>query len=194
MALFIYLIIFSTEYCKAENYIVKNVEIIEPYSVNFKKNKIIDKAFKSAFNVLIAKIVISDDLNEVKNVNTLLIKSMVDSFTITDEQPENYQLDQGKKVLNESHIKNSATTNMILGLEKGSLQSHETNSQVPRSNVVHGKNSNLQYGRILQQDKLKLYSANDAQGGIFNNFFDLCHHRPFIEPQCMIMIFYSAWH
>ena len=65
---------------------VKNVEIIEPYTVNFKKNKIIDKAFKSAFNILIAKIVISDDLNEVKYVNTKLIKSMVDSFTITDEQ------------------------------------------------------------------------------------------------------------
>ncbi len=86
MALFIYLIIFSTEYSKAKNFIVKNVEIIEPYGVNFKKNKMIDKAFRSAFNVLIAKILISDDLNEIKNVNTLLIKSMVDSFTITDEQ------------------------------------------------------------------------------------------------------------
>ena len=86
MALFIYLIIFSTEYSKAKNYIVKNVEIIEPYSINFKKNKMIDKAFKSAFDVLIAKIVISDDLNDVKNVNTMLIKSMVDSFIITDEQ------------------------------------------------------------------------------------------------------------
>ena len=86
MALFIYLIIFSTEYSKAKNYIVKNVEIIEPYSINFNKNKMIDKAFRSAFDVLIAKIVISDDLNEVKNVNTMLIKSMVDSFIITDEQ------------------------------------------------------------------------------------------------------------
>ena len=53
-------------------------------------------------------------------------------FTITDEHPENYQLDQGKKILNDSHIKNSVTTNMIHGLEKGSLQSHETNSQVPQ--------------------------------------------------------------
>ncbi len=86
MVLFIYLIIFSTEYSKAKNYIVKNVEIIEPYSINFNKNKMIDKAFRSAFDVLIAKIVISDDLNEVKNVNTMLIKSMVDSFIITDEQ------------------------------------------------------------------------------------------------------------
>ena len=84
MALFIYLIIFSTEYSKAKNYIVKNVEIIEPYGVDFKKNKMIDKAFRSAFNVLIGKILISDDLNEIKNVNTMLIKSMVDSFIITD--------------------------------------------------------------------------------------------------------------
>ena len=92
---------------------VKNVEIIEPYSVNFKKNKIIDKAFKSAFNILIAKIVISDDLNEVKYVNTKLIKSMVDSFTITDEQfIENSYLAkinvsfEKKKVLNFLYKKN----------------------------------------------------------------------------------------
>ncbi len=84
--MFIYLTIFSTEYSKAKNYIVKNVEIIEPYGVNFKKNKIIDKAFRSAFNILIAKIIISDDLNKIKNVDTMLIKSMVDSFTIADEQ------------------------------------------------------------------------------------------------------------
>ena len=113
MALFIYLIIFSTEYSKAKNYMVKNVEIIEPYSVNFKKNKIIDKAFKSAFNILIAKIVISDDLNEVKYVNTKLIKSMVDSFTITDEQfiENNYLAKinvsfEKKKVLNFLYKKN----------------------------------------------------------------------------------------
>ncbi len=92
---------------------VKNVEIIEPYSVNFKKNKIIDKAFKSAFNILIAKIVISDDLNEVKYVNTKLVKSMVDSFTITDEQfiENNYLAKinvsfEKKKVLNFLYKKN----------------------------------------------------------------------------------------
>ena len=113
MALFIYLTIFSTEYSKAKNYMVKNVEIIEPYSVNFKKNKMIDKAFRSAFNVLIAKIVISDDINEIKNVNTMLIKSMVDSFTIIDEQfiENNYLAKinvsfEKKKVLNFLYKKN----------------------------------------------------------------------------------------
>ena len=30
--------------------------------------------------------ILDGDLNEIKNVNTMLIKSMVDSFTITDEQ------------------------------------------------------------------------------------------------------------
>ena len=93
-------------------------------------------------------------------------------FTITDEQPENYQLQQGKKVLNESHIKKAATTSLVHGLEKGCLQSHETNTQLPESNIINGKNKNLHYGRIFKQDKLKLYSANDAQGGLLNNFFD----------------------
>ena len=113
MALFIYLTIFSTEYSKAKNYMVKNVEIIEPYSVNFKKNKMIDRGFRSAFNILIARIVISDDLNEIKNNNTMLIKSMVDSFTITDEQfiENNYLAKinvsfEKKKVLNFLYKKN----------------------------------------------------------------------------------------
>ena len=113
MVLFIYLTIFSTEYSKAKNYIVENVEIIEPYGVDFKKNKMIDKAFRSAFNVLIAKILISDDLNEIKNVNTMLIKSMVDSFIITDEQfiENNYLAKinvsfEKKKVLNFLYKKN----------------------------------------------------------------------------------------
>ena len=113
MALFIYLTIFSTEYSKAKNYIVENVEIIEPYSVNFKKDMIIDRAFRSAFNVLIAKIVISDDLNQVKKVNTKFIKSMVESFTITDEQfiENNYLAKinvsfEKKKVLNFLYKKN----------------------------------------------------------------------------------------
>ena len=111
--MFIYLTIFSTEYSKAKNYIVENVEIIEPYGVDFKKNKMIDKAFRSAFNVLIAKILISDDLNEIKNVNTMLIKSMVDSFIITDEQfiENNYLAKinvsfEKKKVLNFLYKKN----------------------------------------------------------------------------------------
>ena len=93
-------------------------------------------------------------------------------FTITDQQPENYQLDQGKKILDESHIKNSITKNIIVGLEKGSLQSHETNSQVMQNDVVNGKNKNLHFGRILHQDKLKLHSASNQQGDIFNKFFD----------------------
>ena len=102
-------------------------------------------------------------------------------FTITDEQPENYQLDQGKKILNNSHIRNSITKNVIHGLEKGSLQSHETNSQITQNDVVNGKNKSLHFGRILQQDKLRLHSANNTQGGIFNKFFDSLKNSVDIE-------------
>ena len=70
-------------------------------------------------------------------------------FTITDEKPENYQLDQGKKILNHVHNQNSKGRNIIVGLEKGSLQSHETNSQITNNDNVTRKSKSLDYGRIL---------------------------------------------
>ena len=51
-------------------------------------------------------------------------------FTITNEKPENYQLDQGKQIINDVNNKKYKHNNIIVGLEQGSLQSHETTSQV----------------------------------------------------------------
>ena len=82
--MFIYLIIFSTDYSKAKNYIVENIEVIEPYDVNFNKNKIIDEAFVSAFDLLISKIVISYELKKIENIDLSLTKKIVDSFSITN--------------------------------------------------------------------------------------------------------------
>ena len=173
MALFIYLIIFSTEYSKAKNYIVKNVEIIEPYSINFKKNKMIDKAFRSAFDVLIAKIVISDDLNNVKNVNTMLIKSMVDSFIITDEQfiENNYLAKinvsfEKKKVLDFLYKKNITPAipldkkiiflPILINLNSNDLSIYLNNKFYSNWNKFLGQSELLTY--ILPSEDLEDYS------------------------------------
>ena len=107
------MIIFSTDYSKAKNYIVENIEVIEPYDVNFNKNKIIDEAFISAFDLLISKIVISYELKKIENIDLSLTKSMVDSFSITNERfiDNNYfakinVLFEKKKVLNFLYEKN----------------------------------------------------------------------------------------
>ena len=64
-------------------------------------------------------------------------------FSITNEKPENYQLDQGKQIMNDINNKKHKHNNIIVGLEKGSLQSHETNSQVLQRDSVHSKNKSL---------------------------------------------------
>ena len=109
----IYLIIFSTDYSKAKNYLVENIEIIEPYDVNFKKKTVIDKAFISAFDLLIFKIVNSNDLKDAKSINLNNIKYMIDSFSISDESiiENNYSakinvLFEKKKVLKYLYNKN----------------------------------------------------------------------------------------
>ncbi len=108
-----YLIIFSTDSLKAKNYIIENIEIIEPYDVNFKKKTVIDKAFISAFDLLISKIVTSNELKKTKNIELSRIKSMVDSFSITNEKfiENKYStkidvLFEKKKVLNYFYEKN----------------------------------------------------------------------------------------
>ena len=93
-------------------------------------------------------------------------------FTITNEKPENYQLHQGKQIMNDINNKKHKHNHIIVGLEKGSLQSHETNSQVLQQDAVHSKNKSLDYGRIMNQSKLQLNSANVGQGNIFNKLFD----------------------
>ena len=51
--------VFSTVIAKAKTYNVEKVEIIEPYDLDFKKEIVIDKAFKSAFEILISRIILS---------------------------------------------------------------------------------------------------------------------------------------
>ena len=77
---------FSTTGAKAKTYNIENIEIIEPYNLGFKKEIVIDKAFKSAFEILISRIINSDNIKSVDFNNIDEIRTMVDSFLIQNEK------------------------------------------------------------------------------------------------------------
>jgi len=82
----LFFIKFSTAYVNANTYKIVDLEISEPYELNFDKKKIIENAFDLAFEELIAKITISGDKKKLNKTNLKLIKSLVDSFSIVDEK------------------------------------------------------------------------------------------------------------
>ena len=83
---FIFLIIFSTNITYAKTYKVENIEIIEPYDLNFRKNRVTDKAFLKAFDIILSKILLSKDNFNFNKNDLNLIKPMIESFSITDEK------------------------------------------------------------------------------------------------------------
>ena len=84
--LFIVLITFSTTKIEAKIYKVENIEVIEPYDIYFKKEKVIEKAFSDAFDRLILKIVSSKDYKNVSSKDKKIIRSLIDSFEIIEEK------------------------------------------------------------------------------------------------------------
>jgi len=65
---------------------VSEIEISSPFELNFKKSRVIDEGFQIAFSSLLSMITTSGDNNKIKNTSIKEIKSMIDSFTISDEK------------------------------------------------------------------------------------------------------------
>ena len=82
----LFIIIFSTSYLRADAFKVSDIEISSPFELNFKKNKVIDVGFRTSFSNLVSMITTSGDKNKIKNVSLKELKSMIDSFTISDER------------------------------------------------------------------------------------------------------------
>ena len=82
----LFIIIFSTSYLHANTFKVSGIEISSPFELNFKKNSVIDDGFQKSFLNLLAMITTSGDRNKIKNITTIELKSMIDSFTISDEK------------------------------------------------------------------------------------------------------------
>ena len=51
---------FSTKFAKAKNFAINDIKIQEEYDLNFDRIKVVDRAFKKAFEILISKILQSE--------------------------------------------------------------------------------------------------------------------------------------
>ena len=83
---FLFIIIFSTTYLNANTFKVSDIKISSPYELNFKKSTVIDEGFKVSFSNLLSMITTSGDKNKIKNIKIKEVKSMIDSFTISNEK------------------------------------------------------------------------------------------------------------
>jgi len=82
----LFIIIFFTTYLNASSFKVSDIEISSSFELNFKKNSIIDKGFQTSFLNLLSMITTSGDMNKIQNIPIKELKSMIDSFTISDEK------------------------------------------------------------------------------------------------------------
>ena len=82
----LFIIIFSTTYLNANTFRVSEIEISSPFELNFNKSSVIDEGFQSSFSNLLSMITTSGDKNKIKSISIKEIKSMIDSFKISDEK------------------------------------------------------------------------------------------------------------
>jgi len=82
----LFIIFFSTTYSHANTFRVSDIEISSPFVLNFKKSSVIDRGFQISFSSLLSMITTSGDKDKIKNISIKELKSMIDSFTISDEK------------------------------------------------------------------------------------------------------------
>ena len=91
----LYIIFFSTvlfinfffiNSLKANVFKVTDIEITEPFELNFNREEVIDKGFRRAFTQLISTLVSSNDKEKIENTSLQTIKTLIDSFTMSDEK------------------------------------------------------------------------------------------------------------
>ena len=76
---------FSTVKCYAKAFDIDNVDISQPFEINFNKNEVIDEGFKKAYQNLIKLILNTEDQKRIKQIKLNEIKGMIDSFSIKEE-------------------------------------------------------------------------------------------------------------
>ena len=142
MVLFIN-IIFSTP-LNANSFKITNLEISEPFELNFDKEKVIDKGFESAFYELVSMITTAADRPKIKNISLTLIKGLIDTFTMSEE----------KFINSEYHVKFDVYFN-----KKKTLNFFENKNIFP--SIPRRKNVLLIPILVdIQNDKVSLFTNN----------------------------------
>ena len=88
---------FSTEAVKAKSFEINDIEISQPFEINFDKNKVIDLGFNKAFFELVYSLIKSPDFKKIDNIRLNEIKSMIETFSIKEEKfiDQKYYLNLG---------------------------------------------------------------------------------------------------
>ena len=98
---------FSKSFSKENIFVIDNVKIETQMSINFSREKYINKALKNSFDILKSRILLSRDFNKVNNIKLFRIKSLIDSFQILEETYRNDQYVATFKIFyNDNKIKN----------------------------------------------------------------------------------------
>ncbi len=77
---------FTTLNTQSSIFKVDDIEISEPFELNFKKETVINKAFIEAFDQLSKMIVLSDQKKKLNNTKIIEIKNLIDSFNVKNEK------------------------------------------------------------------------------------------------------------
>ena len=78
-------IIFSTS-LNASLFKISDLEIVEPFELNFNKEKVIDKGFIQAFHELMSMITTSGDKQKIVDTELMIIKGLIDTFIMSNER------------------------------------------------------------------------------------------------------------
>jgi hypothetical protein len=77
--------IIFTSSLTANTFKIKDLEVSEPFELNFDKEKVIDKGFQKAFLELVSMITTSGDKKKIRKTHLKTIKGLIDSFTMNNE-------------------------------------------------------------------------------------------------------------
>ncbi|MBD1140214.1 hypothetical protein IDH15_03000 [Pelagibacterales bacterium SAG-MED38] len=88
---------FSTDVVKAKSFEINDIEISQPFEINFDKNNVIDQGFKNAFFELIYSLIKSSDFKKIDTIKLNEIKGMIETFSIKEEKfiDQKYHLNLG---------------------------------------------------------------------------------------------------
>ena len=111
---------FSTNKVSGKAFFIDQIEISEKLENNFNKDLLINKGFRKAFEELMSILIKSKDLDKTKDITLNKIKSMIETFSIKEENfiNQTYNLNLGvsfnkKKIFNYLETKNIFPSQII---------------------------------------------------------------------------------
>ena len=183
---------FSTNYVKAQNFVINDIEIQEKYDLNFDKIKVVDKGFKKAFEILISKILQTENKGISKSIKLNQIKSFIESFSLREEKfvDNNYQakinVDFNKKdLINYLNSKGVITSSInpidviilpiLIDLKKNQIFSYSNNPFFLNWNLTNEKYHQINY--ILPNEDIEDFSIirkniSNIENYNFNEIFN----------------------